>query len=66
MRVQLLKFIVQPVMIEFDDNDLVVGERVGEPQPAYGVDALIEYAESARRELAEAKAAGNGGVILPR
>lgn len=48
---ELLKLIVQPVVLERDEDGRVVGERLGEPTALYTAEQLTEYREAIEREL---------------
>jgi hypothetical protein len=54
MRVELLKFVVQPVLVERDDDNIIVGERVGEPTAVYTDSQLIEFVDTVRAEVTKA------------
>lgn len=49
---ELLKLIVQPVLIERDDDGAIVGERLLEPIACYTTDQLLELFERIAAELA--------------
>jgi hypothetical protein len=50
MSLRPLKFIVQAVVLEENENE-IVGERVSEPQTFYGADALKEWVDRFQMEL---------------
>lgn len=48
---ELLKVIVQPVVLERDPDGQITGERVGEAVPLYSPAQLGEYVEALRLRL---------------
>jgi hypothetical protein len=59
---ELLKIIVQPVVLERDDDGHPLGERLGEATAFYDADSVAEYIEAIRGELQAANAQTfNGG-----
>jgi len=48
---ELLKVIVQPVLLERDEDGAIVGEKVGEPVPIYDPDTIAEYVTTIRLEV---------------
>lgn len=64
MRLKLLKFLVQPVLLEMDAEGNVTGERIVDPNVIYTPQALVEWAQEFEAALAAAQEAGgvNGEV----
>jgi len=58
---ELLKIIVQPVVLERDEDGNVVGEKVGDPTPLYRIDQVVEFVEALQAQIAKE----NRNVILP-
>lgn len=56
MQLELLKLIVQPVVLERDDEGKVTGERLGDARPLYGREQVIEYLDGLEAQLAEESA----------
>jgi hypothetical protein len=55
MRLQPLKFIVQAVALELNDDGNVVGERVSEPVALYRPEDVIDFVQSFPERLAAAQ-----------
>lgn len=51
---ELLKVIVQPVVIERDQDGNILGERTGETVALFTPESLPDYVEALRAGLAEA------------
>lgn len=67
---ELLKILVQPVVLERDADGKVVGERVSDPVPLYSRELIVEFLDRLDGEIAAANAsASNGGqpsrVVVP-
>jgi hypothetical protein len=63
---ELLKIIVQPVVLERDDDGHPLGERLGEATAFYDADSIVGYIEAIRGELQAANAyTSNGGKEEP-
>lgn len=60
MTLKLFKFLVQPVLLETDDEGNPVGETLGEQVVLYGPEAVRTYLEMLEESLTEAEAARNG------
>jgi hypothetical protein len=54
MPLELLKVIVQPVVLERDDEGKIVGERVGNAVPLYGQEEVEKYFSSIQDEITTA------------
>ena len=54
MKAELLKVIVQPVVIVRDPAGAIVGERIGESPALYNLVQLAEFVEARSRELERA------------
>ena len=54
MKAELLKVIVQPVVIVRDPAGAIVGERIGESTAVYSLEQLAEFVEAVKRELERA------------
>jgi len=52
MTLELLKVLVQPVVLERDEDGNVVGERVGEVVPLYTSDQIGEFVQQLKDQLA--------------
>ena len=67
MKHEFLKFIVQPVLLEREDNGVIIGERVGEPTAVYSREQLIEFADEVLRQVGEiaAQSNGSGSIVKP-
>jgi len=48
---ELLKIIVQPVVLERDVDGKIVGEKIGEAVPIYDLDTIAEYVTTIRLEV---------------
>ena len=59
MSLELLKLMVQPVVLERDADGRIVGEKVGEATAIFDLDHLTAYAERLLAEIA----AANGQAI---
>lgn len=57
---ELLKLMVQPVVLERDEDGAIVGEKVGEAVALFQVDAIEAYVKQLQAEIATANAAQNG------
>jgi hypothetical protein len=67
MIVELLKVLVQPVVLERDDAGRIVGERLGETTPLYTLDHVAEFVAAVEGELARANNGAAATVApLPR
>ena len=53
MSLELLKVIVQPVILERDPDGCIIGERLAEPHAIYDLAQLADYIEAIREQLAE-------------
>jgi hypothetical protein len=49
---ELIKVIVQPVVLERDGRGRIVGERLGEPQSLYSDEQLLEFMRLVREGIA--------------
>jgi hypothetical protein len=52
MMLKLLKFLVQPVLLEEDDDGNIIGERMVDPNVLYTSQALVEWAQEFDAALA--------------
>jgi hypothetical protein len=57
---ELLKIIVQPVILERDEQGNVIGERLGEPTALYTPEQISEFVDAIKTELLRANAALDG------
>jgi hypothetical protein len=48
---ELLKVIVQPVVLERDEDGVIIGEKLGEPTPLYTLDQITEFVQMVREQL---------------
>jgi hypothetical protein len=48
---ELLKFVVQPVVIERDSDGSIIREQIGEPTACYTDEQLHQFIEAVRREI---------------
>lgn len=62
MQLKLFKFLVQPVLLEVGDEDVPVGERVGDPVAFYSVEQFVAFAEDLKQKLEEA----NNSSAVPK
>jgi hypothetical protein len=53
---ELLKVIVQPVVLERNDDGEIVGERLSDPQPLYTQAQIEEFFTTLRSQLASMNA----------
>lgn len=56
---ELLKVIVQPVVLERGDDGEILGERLGDPVPLYTQAHVEEFFEGIRTQLAAHDAAAD-------
>jgi len=61
---ELLKVLVQPVLLERDADGVIVGERVGEPTALYDENQLPEFWAAVQAEIVRANGE-NGRVVVP-
>ena len=54
---ELLKIMVQPVVLERDADGHIVGEKTGEPIALYDLERVADYVEQLQREIDNANAA---------
>lgn len=54
MPAELLKIIVQGVVLERDDEGRIVGEQISEPSVLYTPDQLAEFVEGLEAKIAAA------------
>ena len=66
MRHELLKYVVQPVLIERNEDGLIIGERIGEPFAAYSRSSVLEFLDQVERELLSQIPGANGVVSSER
>jgi hypothetical protein len=57
MPLEFLKVVVQPVVLERNEEGQVVKEQVGEPTPLYSIEQITEFMEKLRIELHNANEA---------
>jgi len=50
---ELLKIIVQPVLLERDEDGGIVGEKIGEAVSIYSEDKLVEFVQALKDEVAK-------------
>lgn len=66
---EFLKLLVQPVILERDDDGQIIGEKLAEPVPLYSTDDLISFVETLHAQIAElnAKPSENGkaDIVVP-
>jgi hypothetical protein len=62
--VELLKVLVQPIVLERDAGGAIVGERVGEPTALYALDDVARFVETLELELERANNGANGAPLL--
>lgn len=63
MSVELLKVLVQPVVLERDADGAILGERVGEVTPLYSAEQLAEFVEHLHVEILNVNNRNGGGVM---
>jgi hypothetical protein len=51
---ELLKFIVQPVVLERDEDGTIVGERVGEATAMYSLSQIADFIATLQEQIDEA------------
>lgn len=64
MSVELLKVLVQPIVLERDDAGAIVRERFGEPVPLYSLADVAGFVATVEAELERANN-GNGSIPDP-
>lgn len=52
--VKPFKFIIQSIMLEYDDEGKIVGEQVAEPMTFYGLEALGQFVQNFDQHLEKA------------
>jgi len=63
VKLRSYKFLILPVVQQLDDDGTVMGEgQTEQPDVAFGVRGLKEYAESFEQVLAQREAEMNGGT----
>ena len=61
---ELLKVVVQPVVLERDDDGKIVREHIGEPAAIYTLDQLHQYVENLAASVATmSRPEANGAVV---
>jgi len=61
--VELLKVLVQPVVLERDAAGAIVGERLGEPTPLYSLGDVARFVAAVELELERANNGANGAPL---
>jgi hypothetical protein len=61
---ELLKVMVQPVVLERDADGRIVGEKVGEPVALFTPEQLPEFVAELRQQIEAANEAARNGSIL--
>jgi hypothetical protein len=51
MMLELLKVLVQPVVLERDENGKSIGEKLGEPTACYDRDQLMKFFDSLEQSV---------------
>jgi hypothetical protein len=51
MKLELLKVIVQPVVLERNDDGSIVGERLGEATSLYTLEQVEEFVKQVRQSI---------------
>ena len=59
MSLELLKIMVQPVVLERNGDGKIIGEKTGEPIAIFELDQLQTYADALQQELAAANENGS-------
>ena len=60
MSLELLKVIVQPVVLERDEEGRIVAERIGDTIALYTLEQISKFVESLKTQLEGEANAGNG------
>ena len=61
MRLELVKLVVRPVVLQRDDEDRIVGEQVGEPAVIYTPEQFAELVQALQAEIVRANEGGQEG-----
>lgn len=61
-RVRLLKYMVQVVLLEEDEQGEVMGERLAEPVVFYSEEALVEWLPKVKEQIT----ASNSNIVIAR
>lgn len=57
---ELLKIIVQPVVLERDEEGRIVGEMIGDPRPLYTLEELDAYRSGLTAQIEKENGNGDG------
>ena len=63
---EFLKVLVQPVLIERDEDGRIVGEKLGEARPCYSLDEVVQFTEELQKAVERENAPAPSSIVIPQ